>query len=419
MLNITLGQLKSDIAAKMKGTSIIEIGDFYGTVAGAANRMLARVDTEETRCTVTMTVPFFDNINTYPLVTDYKRMIDIRPQANRYKMPGRSNFSQTSARQFNERLDANSFSIFWNKMIRSIRAQRLPAGNTTMLESFDGTISGTSFVGNGIWNPSGDISGLYIEVLNFVQGNSSLGMNISGVTGTGYIENTTAAVTDLSALQNENSSFIWFWIPIGFSLNALGQANFTSFKLRRGDSITNYIEATAVTKADGTAFTDGWNQIRFDWVSATKTGTPTNLNNTYRRLTVNTRTGTAFNNCLIDNWTDALGSLYEIEYYSEYLFRDGTTGAWKQKPTQDTDLVNVGTASYEILKTEMMVDITQQIRSGEVMTSELADWRLMLNGTSASRYVKDPPYHGLYQDYVKSFPSSAIVTQTILYQFDV
>ncbi len=49
----------------------------------------------------------------------------------------------------------------------------------------------------------------------------------------------------------------------------------------------------------------------------------------------------------------------------------------------------------------------------------MTDWRLMLNGQPQTRYVKDPPYHGYYADYMKQFPSSAIVTVTKTYEFDV
>ena len=67
----------------------------------------------------------------------------------------------------------------------------------------------------------------------------------------------------------------------------------------------------------------------------------------------------------------------------------------------------------------MMIDITKQIRTGAVQANEVADWRIMLNGMPASRWVKDPPYHGLYADYVSQYPSSRIVTATKLYDFDV
>lgn len=413
MLTITLADLKSDVAPMMKGTSTRQISDFYGTAFKAANRMLARIDPQETRRIATLSMPFFDNLQDYVLMDDYKRMVDIRPQGNlRLDMPGESDFGQTTTKQFNTRLAANSFQIRWNGMVRTLRAQRLPAGNVLSIESFDVTISGVTAVGNATWSAEGDASGLYAEPLNYVQGNGSLGLNLSGSTGAADILSTNGLAIDVSAFNNEDWSMIFFYIPIGYS------SRFTSFELRRGDNSGNYYAATASTKADGTVFTDGWNFMTFNWSQSVKTGSPTLTGNTYRRLGVAYSAGVAINGCLIDSWTDSFGQLYEAEYYSEYMFRTAA-GVWISRPTTDTDLVNVGPASYEILKTEMMIDITKMIRTGAVMNAELADWRMMLNGTSASRWIKDPPYKGLYADYTTKFPSDAIVVATKTYEFDV
>ena len=403
MLTVTLASLKSDIAGKLRGTSIRQINDFYGTAASAANRMLGRIDPQETIRIQTLASPFFDNVNDYSLVTDFKRAIDIRPQANRIKQPGRSIYSETTPRQFLTRLDQNSFSVKWNNMTRSLRAQRLLGGNVLTMDTFDAV---------GSWTANGDSSGAYQEVLNFVEGQASLGFNLSGVTGSAYLENTAEPVTDMSSFRYEDSSFLYFYIPIGYS------ALFTNFNLSRGSDASNYVRASATTKADGTAFTDGWNFLRFDWNSAITTGTPDDTKNTYRRFGIATTAGTAINGCLIDNWMDSIGELYELEYYSENLFRTAA-GAWINTPTLDTDLINVGPLSYEIIKAEFMLDVTRQLRTGTLRQEEVTDWMQMLNGQPQTRYVKDPPFHGLYADYLKAFPSSAIIIATRQYEFDV
>lgn len=405
MLNVTLSQLKSDITPYLKGTSLRQITDFYGVAKTAANRMTARINPQETIRIVTMTTPFYDNLNDYPLATDYKDMIDLRPQANNNRLPQSAGFSQTIGRQFRKRLAANSFSIRWNNMIRTLRSQIFPSGNVATLDQF------TSATSNGTWTGFGDISGLYSEPLNYVQGNGSLGFNLSGSTGLGYILNITASVVDLSSFLYEDASMMYVYIPVGFS------SRFTSFKLLRGESATAYKEVTVTTKADGTAFTDGWNFLMFNWNTAATTGSPTNLLNSYRKFSVAYTAGAAINGFLVNCWTNALGNLYEMEYYSEYMFRTAS-GTWMQAPTADTDLVNVSPESYEILKAEMMIDITKIIRIGAVQEAELADWRLMLNGQPQSRYVKDPPYHGLYADYLSRYPSSEILTTTVLYDYD-
>lgn len=407
MLSINIAQLKNDIAGKMRGTSIRQLKDFNSTVFLAANRMLARIDPEETRRISTITTPFFDNIQDYSIASDYKRMIDIRPQANRANMEGKSHFTQTTSRQFSERLDSNSFSIGYNNMVRTLRAQRLPVGNVAQLDTFDSDTS------NGLWVAEVDASGLYTENLNFVQGQASLGMNLDGLTGVADIVNTTAAVADLSALRYNDTSFLYIYIPVGYS------SRFSNFTLRRGSNATNYKQSTATAKIDGTVFTDGWNLLKFNWNTASTVGSPDNTLNTYRRLGINYTAGTAIPGLLVDNWTNALGTVYEMEYYSEYMFRDTTTGAWKSRPTADTDLINVSTSSYDILVNEIMVDVTQEIRTGNVRTQDLNDFRVMLNGQPPNRYIKDPQHRGLYADYVNKFPSSAVLTTSRNYDYDL
>lgn len=403
MISISLAQLKSDITPMLKGTSLRQVYDFYGKATAAANRMLLRLQPEETRRTVVISTPFYDNLNDYGMPTDYKRMIDIRPTANRQSQPGLSHYEQTTPRQFNEMLNPNTFSIGWNNMIRTLRAQKLPTGNVMQLDSFD------SLTGNGSWAVGGQASGLRVENLNYVEGNASLAFDLSVVGGVGSIVNSTAAVVDLSALRYNDASMFLFYIPSGFS------SRFTSFTLRRGDSASAYKESTVTARADGTAFQDGWNLLMFNWNTASTSGSPTNTLNTYRYFATTYTAGIAIPGCLVDNWTDSLGTLYEMEYYSEYMFRT-SAGVWIATPTSDSDLVNVTPSLYEILKTEMMIDITRDIRQGAVRQAELADLRLMLNGNQSN---SDNAYRGLYADYQSQFPSSAIPTATTYYQFDV
>lgn len=406
MINISLAQVKSDITGKLRGTGIREVKNFYDIAFHAASRMMGRIDPQETIRTATLATPFYDNVQDYALMTDYKRMLDIRPQANRIQQPGRSIYSETSPRQFLSTFRPDSFSIRWNSGVRSLRAQVLPSGNVATMDTFDGPTS------NGSWAPSNDANNLYLEPLNYIEGNGSLGMDLSGATGLGTIINSTAAVADLSLYRYEDASTLFVWIPLGTS------SRFTSFSLLRGSDSSNYAKATVTSKGDGTAFTDGWNFLLFNWSSAAITGTPDNTKNTYRQFQQNYTPGAPITGFLIDDWMNALGKLYEAEYYSEYMFRTAT-GVWIPRATQDTDIVCVGTLSYEIFLAEMMVDITQNIRTGNVRAQELADWRIMLNGQPPSRYIKDPQYRGLYADYVNKFPSSAIATTSTYYNFDV
>jgi hypothetical protein len=55
----------------------------------------------------------------------------------------------------------------------------------------------------------------------------------------------------------------------------------------------------------------------------------------------------------------SLGSIYEIEYYSKYLFRS-LAGAFKERPTLDTDLLNLDTDSYGVFTSCLSLLAAQQ-----------------------------------------------------------
>ena len=44
-----------------------------------------------------------------------------------------------------------------------------------------------------------------------------------------------------------------------------------------------------------------------------------------------------------------LGTILEYEYYSKYLFRDAVTGAFQETVTDDSNLINLDTESYNLL----------------------------------------------------------------------
>ncbi len=99
----------------------------------------------------------------------------------------------------------------------------------------------------------------------------------------------------------------------------------------------------------GFLFENGWNQLSYLWDGATVVGSPNYQSITYLRSTFNYATGTPVNNVRVNNYTSNIGSIYEIVYYSKYLFRDLVTGTFKERPTRDDDLINLDTETYMLL----------------------------------------------------------------------
>jgi len=77
------------------------------------------------------------------------------------------------------------------------------------------------------------------------------------------------------------------------------------------------------------------------------TGTPDDTEIDYARITLNTTgTNTA---CKVNGLNSVLGTILEYEYYSKYMFRDAITGVFQETVTDDSNLINLDTESYNLL----------------------------------------------------------------------
>jgi hypothetical protein len=150
--------------------------------------------------------------------------------------------------------------------------------------------------------------------------------------------------------------FVWVYMPTA--------SDFTNVILRWGSSSSNYWSVTATTTQDSTSFQNGWNLIKFDWLGGSETGTPDSSDITYLRVTL-TYDGSAQTAARVDNIVARMGSIYQIEYYSKDLFRDASTGAFKENATADTDLVNLDTDSYNVWLYRAAYLAAQQIQASD------------------------------------------------------
>jgi hypothetical protein len=107
----------------------------------------------------------------------------------------------------------------------------------------------------------------------------------------------------------------------------------------------------------------------------------------------------------LDNITAQIGSLYDISYYSTYLFRT-SAGVWIDQPTTDSDLLNLSSVSYKIFEAEMCRMITQQVQ-GAMGAFDFTYWNLQLEGNDRME--------GLYDQYERMYPSERIEAQTDYY----
>lgn len=334
-MSYNIQQLKNDLTGVLHQTQLNQITNLDGVIDRAGRRLLLDVDPQETKRILEFVNPIFNTVFDYPIAEDVKgnKLIDIRPQVRR--LP-RDTWGQAYNQAFdiakqNIYSNANMFTMNFNTGIKTIRIDAPFLNPPAIINQAD------NLTDNGTWNVGGTGSDLTVDNVNFVQGAGSLKFNTT--VGAGYVENSTMSAVDLSSVENQSSLFTYVYAPTG--------TNLTSVELRFGSSSSDYYYKTVTVNQNNTAFINGWNLCQFVWKDMSFTGNPDASAINYVRVTVNTTgTNTGFR---VNGINSILGSVLEYEYYSKFLFRDSDTGAFQETVTDDSNLINLDTESYNLL----------------------------------------------------------------------
>lgn len=330
----SISDFENDLVGMLHGTTLNQITNLVGLENRAARQLLMDLDPQETKRTVEFVNPVYNSVTDYPIADDVKgnKLIDIFPSVQRMpKDVWLQSYNQAFdiARQ-NVFTSANMFTMNFNTGIKTIRLDCPFLNAPVVINQIEGIAL------NGTWAIGGTASGLAVNNTNFAQGSGSLQFN--STIGAAYIENSTMTAVDLSSVVNQSSLFVWVYIPIG--------ANLASVELRFGSSASNYYALTVTQNQQGNSFVNGWNLCQFTWSSTTTVGSPNSASISYARITLNmSASATA---CLVNGLDSILGTILNYEYYSKYLFRDSTTGAFQETVTNVSNLINLDTETYNL-----------------------------------------------------------------------
>jgi hypothetical protein len=182
-------------------------------------------------------------------------------------------------------------------------------------------------------------------------GSVSFTLDQTGVpASSGYVENSTMGALDLTDYFNNAYFFFQVYLPTA--------SGFTNVKLRVGSDSTNYYEYTFTTDYFGNSFQNGWNQLGAVWSSFTTTGTPDITAMDYIRATF-TYDGVVQTQVRINQFYCRMGVIFNIGYYSKYLFRD-TAGTFKEETDSETDYINLDTDGRNLFIYAAAIEAVQQ-----------------------------------------------------------
>ena len=391
----TIAQVKTKITSRLHGTTLNKISDFYTICQDAAELMLSRIDPTETTRSASLTNPVYDEVYDYALPTDFKSPADLVRQANGDNI-NNSTLQRTFAREFVNRKKNNQFAILWRDAVQFLRFSSV-INPPLVIDRAD------SLTENGAWAVGGNASNLTLDTINFIAGSGSLKADVSSA---------------------------------GALVNVI---------IRIGNDSSNYFHRT-VTAGHFEAFKQGWNLLRFDISGMTEVGSVDMSAIDYVRVTVTYNTNqtayyektltnavdmsdnydtdgaiflytffdsiTSLTLLRLDNIVAGLGTLFDITYYSNYLFRT-SGGTWIDKPTVDSDIVNLSPVSYKIFEAEISRIITQQVE-GAMGIFDYTYWNNMLEGEDGTGENT-----GLYADYLSQFPSERLEGSTEYYDTSI
>jgi len=338
---MTIQDLENRLARYLHGTTIDQVTNVYDLIYDSAQQVLLDIDPQETKRYIQ--IPLFNSVYDYPCPDDLKgnAAIDIFPQVNRQ-------YSDYYSQQFNQDFDLakqtslrDSFTVKFDSATKSLRINAPTLTAPTIINQASATGN------NGTWSDDGITgTGLTENNTNFQSGGGALQFNIANG---GYLQNSTSGKVDISSMLNQGSLFCYVYLPTG--------SQFTSVSLTWGSSLTNYYAVTVTTNQQGLPFNNGWNLLQFPWLGATVGGTPDPTKITTLQVTfVATAPQTGV---LLNNIFAAMPLLCNIEYYSKFLFRN-PVGAFKQIPTDVSDLINLDTETFNLLVYQCGYQLAQQ-----------------------------------------------------------
>jgi hypothetical protein len=337
----------------------------------------------------TLSTTVHDDVFDYTLPSDFRSIIDLYPQAERSVLD-KGQRIQVEAFDRRKSIDDKKYSIEGKGGSKILRIDWNVASPTALHTMNSITVNGTWAAVAGATNVATDTTYKY-------SGSGSVKFDVAA-SGDG-IDNTTMGQVDLTSEDEVADVFFYVYIK-----DAADLANFTSVVAIWGNDLTaNYwTGVTQTAQADGTAFRVGWNLIKVPWSTATETGTVAPGTVDAFRVTFNV--GAAITQLRVDNIVFAIGHVFDIRYYSKFLFQD-SSGTWKSQPDTSSDVVILDNDAYNIFLYECLGELAHQLE-GEDSAFDLRRAGAMLYGDPQALDVSGRT--GLYAKYRSEHPAQNV-----------
>lgn len=364
MPNYTQTQLKSDVNGKIKG-KIGVLVDFQSTLNQGVRQVLSDLDLVTTRRRTQLTPNLFNGVYEYAAPTDLKGygIITVENQ----KFSKRTDWSLVPYEQFLRRQDYNTIAISDYDFVKKILINSTVDDDKITLSTLDSLTAG-----GGTWGLFGDAENVEQDLDNVVEGNGCVKFDISSAGGTtaGIVNSTLSQVDITNYLEGNGSVLVWAYIT--------STTNLTNYILRIGNDASNYYSKTVTTQADGTAFVNGWNLLRFALTSLTETGSVTDTAIDYCAIYMTKTAGKISElGYRFDGLILRRGEINNLYYYSSYGWQN-SSGTYIVNSTSGSDLLNAGEEEYELILAKCAELAADEVDEEKVSEKEAARYRNLM-----------------------------------------
>lgn len=364
MATYTVQNLENDLIGILHGTTLSQVQNLNGVLWRAARDVLQDVDPQETKRTIQL-VPVYPYVYDYPCMSDLKgnKITDVAPQTPRFgtdiftsKTPQYFDVNKSNSGGF---LTDNMFTVAYNTGAKTLRlnlanSASFPSISSPLVISSADLVSGA----NGTWSTTGNATNLTTDYQNSFTGTGSLMFNIAAGGGTAGLVNSTLSPVNISTAFGQLSLFLETYLDV--------PSAFSSVTVRIGSSPANYYQAVVTQTQEATAFTTGWNLLSALTSAMATVGNPIDTAITYLAVTWQPDAAAHFG-IRLNNVVMQTGIPLNVSYFSDCMFQNAQTLAFQQTVTDPSNLINLGTDSYNLMTFKSAYFIAQQLQGIEAL----------------------------------------------------
>ncbi len=355
---------------KVSPGNVNQSKDIFGVLEEGSDNLLTEIKPKDLSKRIIIENALYDQVERFHCPDDLDQKLVMQV----YRLKGQQNIDtfynpvfQATNRRFDQHRigDKNMITVEWDQGVKYLKLSDMNQSANGIINSNDGLTIHTmnSINENGLWTSFGNVTDLYTDTLTYIAGTGSLRFTINPSSNTGGIENRTLKPFSLVEFLTVGKIFTWLDIP---NVNQI-----QTVTLEMYSSAGNGYSITVNGPHDTNDFQLGPNMMGFilDPSNMRTIGNPDPANLNHVKFTFVSNGTLLMNNVRMDNIVARKGTVYGIQYISQFMFKD-KNGLFKQYATETTDELILGPEAARLYADQCAVVLGQEIFTDTMMNKK-------------------------------------------------